>query len=356
MKPEQLNLFQDPSDHEKNIFEQAKIFKKIIQDLFSKSQILLPESKNEIINEFGLLNFKVIVDLVSDSDPSREPSTPRVFIWKYTPEISLQINGITEFLLEKGKNYDNNIGPKVIKSFMYEYYTEKTFSKIEFQNIAEQYYSLETLMYLISSPKFLEELNEKLGSKPLIIRFENKLFPRKNEIVESFIEKDIINKIKNYYSRIRSLQKENWFLIGSYSDFTDSESLLCDLDRNLSITRMIKESPLSPNEQVNNIFKKLFQNDYLFLNNKEVFSDNYNTDTWYSKCILSPSIMKEKITSIDESKIKAMCSGIERIFYCYLKKDSSGRFNRNEILLPKNEIDSNKVRKILTMALEMLEK
>ena len=163
----------------------------------------------------------------------------------------------------------------------------------------------------------------------------------------------MLNKISNFYSSIRNLQKgKNWYFIACHDNFTDESSLLEQIDNNKIIKDKIKKALKKDYHPLTD----LFQNDYLFLNNSEFIQEKYNTNGWDTDCIISPDILTVDFMEIDDKELSKKSLNTNekdknehRKMSCYTKK-TPGKFLRNEILFPNTNIENKTLKEIITIA------
>lgn len=347
MKNNQLELFQLAGERESTIFERAKKSKEVVQDLYKDLNVLNNEvhKTQEIINEkYGILRIKVDVDQISDKNALEEPSTPKMFIWQFSPSIILTIEDEDDYILRKGDEYNNQIGTRIIPKWINTLFTSNSFTRSEFLTITQQYYTLELINNILNDTNLISSMQNKLNGKDLLIYFESKLFPYNGHKYEGLYERDLINKIKNFYNKINTEQVENYYYIGCRKDFVIENDLLLDLDLNKTIKE--KREMLYQQPDFDSLVD-IFQNDYLFLNNAEFFQQKTNTHNWESNCILSPNVLDGNFIHINEDNL---ISNLEyRKVYCYTKKAGEAFF-RNDILFPKKKYSINKFREIISIA------
>jgi len=351
MDSKQLELFQPLGEHESSIFEQAKLAKGIIQRLYNKLDLHLPQDKGFPFSSYAILKLEILLDLVGDTNNLGEPSSPRVFIWQFTPSFILMVKGEEIALNNK---FASLAEPKVIKKWINTLYTTRTFSQTEFHAIASQYFSLELLFNALSNNDFVNFVESKLNGKNLIIYFENKLFPSSSLGIGAFMESDMLKKVNNYYNRLCMLQKQNWYFIGCYEFFTDKYSLLTDLDKNTKVKRIRQESSSAGIEY--KPLNEIFQNDFLFLNNYAFIEKKHNTHGWNENYIVSPEILDIEFNIIDEKKL-FKANGDESIpkrqLYIYFKKLKDSNFIRTDILIPNTNLRSEKIKEIISIIQEL---
>lgn len=345
----QLELFQSPGEHESWIFEQAKQAKKVVQDLYNKLDLNFPNAKNVIEKSCATLQLEITIDLVSDSDVNREPSSPRAFIWQFIPAFKLK-KGDEEIQISANYQYMNE--SKVIKAWFNTLYTAKNFSQSEFLTIASQYFTLELLSTTLSDDKFINEIETKIGRRDLIIYFDYKLFPPNIIKPVDFMKDDIIKKVNNFYKKLLQLQKNNWYYIGIYEYFLDQNIFLTELDNNKKVMERRKSG--SSKKMEHKTFNEIFQNDFLFLNNIAFINKEHNTHGWDSNYIISPEFFGDDFNKIDKGKLYNQTdNGEKREIYLYIKKRPDSNFFRADILIPNEKLTSEKFKALIAITHEI---
>jgi hypothetical protein len=343
----QLELFQVPSPHEINIFHEAKILKKVAQDVYNNFTIASPHIKDS----YAILNVNIKIEKINDNSSVVEPSSPKLFIWQFIPEVILDLGSTSKNLNEDGR-FTTILTPKIIPKWILLLLTKENFSRIDFHKFTRQYFTLEIINKIFLDKTITEFLESVIEEKSLVIFSRCKLFPQKNKTFSGLLEMDMMNKIKNYLKILKKLQKSNWYFIGCYDDFIYENDLLNDLDSNEFIKNKIKEKIQASEPHT---YSDLFQNDYLFLNNSEFYTlkKDHNTDGWDTFYIMSPQFLDNKLTKIDDNKLYKNSGDDERrAIYCYTKK-IAGKFFRNDILFPNNKLEIQNAEQILSLAYEL---
>ncbi len=342
----QYDLFHPITEEEQGIFELAKQYKDIVKNHFNRVSLLQTDI-SQIKNNYGVLKYKFDVNLVSDKESAREPSSPRVFLWQFIPSITFEIDGQTEELLKPGNPFDSFLKPMVIPKWINSLFSEKSFSKADFQEIVSQYYALETISTTLANKDFTKYIQHKLNEKPLIIHFDGQIFPISKSNLSTIYDDSLLNKIKNYFAKIKNNLKPNWYIISTYVNFTEKHELLTALGDNKDIQDQIK--PLSINRPS---FLDLFHNDYLFLNNNW-YQIKHNTHGWECDCILSPSLLTSDFSAIDpnslyKSNVENEMPSKDRTMYFYTKKEDTP-FLRHDMLLSDVDITATRLVELLSI-------
>lgn len=320
----QLELFQVPTPYEKDVFKHAYQLKVAAQDYYNNvnfSPMPISDAFKLQQNKYAILFFDVEIEQIRDSELTVEPSTPKMFIWQFTPTIKLINSGVTHTIHDKFDESNAFIRTKIIPKWINELFTTNSFTHGEFLQFTKQYFTLELIQNTLNNDKYAEEIQKLVESgKNIIIYFGSKFFADNDRFTTSLLELDILNKIKNFYYRLRSLQKPNWYFVSSYNDFINESDLLSDLDMQFGYDGSKEFSH----------YVKSFQNDYLFLNNAEFVYQKGNTEKWDTDMIIAPSLIDSTV-GINNDKL---ISNTSRAYYCYCKQGSGEIFYRNEILFP----------------------
>jgi hypothetical protein len=225
-----------------------------------------------------------------------------------------------------------------IPKWINELYISNNISQKYFFELSKQYLLLETAINILNSNEFISVLEKKIASlasnTTLIISFKNsKLFYKEDVNNESLYIMDLENKIKNFNTEIKDLINEKkWFFHGYYIDFINEFDLLKELDEKQKLN-----------------LKELFQNDYLFLNNCEFFTEEYNTLGWESNFIVSPYLCDFSKGKIDNSNFKT------QMLYFYIKKEDGAIFYRNELLFSNKNIEIGDILKLINISFDIQE-
>lgn len=354
MNVHQLELFQNANEYERQIFLNAKKLKLIVQKLYGSLDNFFNNNSDEFLKDFCILKIGVTIDQISDNE-MKEPSSPKMFIWKFLPSITFRNGDGNEQILKEGESLNNEICPKIIPKWANELFTSKTFSHGDFLQITIQYFTLEMALKVLESKDIMSEILGKIDKKKLIICFDSKLFPNTSLKAESVEEFDIVNRIGNLFTKLKNIQKENWYYLGQYDDFTKENNFLLELDNNeVFIGEKAKEESLKGTETL----AKIYNNDFLFLNNAEFFHQKKsNTDSWDNNYILPPSILDRTFSKIDESSTykKSNQADSKRNLFYYRKKGAGECFFRSDILLPNNDVNSNQLLEIILVTEKLKE-
>ncbi|MES2109107.1 MAG: hypothetical protein V4577_10185 [Bacteroidota bacterium] len=345
----QLELFQIPNEYENDIFEKAKQLKTIAQEAYDR--IEFQNSNLSLLKNYAVLKVTVDIDQIRENEPMVEPNMPKMFIWHFTPSISIEIDGVPQSILNKGDKL-NNIMPKIIPKWINNFFTRISFSYNDFKKYTGQYYTLELLNLILLNEEIFEKVENIIGDRELIIYFDSKLFINKNLESSSLLPSDLINRIRNFYFKLKTNQKSNWYFIANYEDFTSENDLLTELDENEYISA--KKDEVLGKSVISETFTWTYQNDYLFLNNSENHYDKHNTSNWNKNYIVSPRFLNKEFlnfeTNILSNKVKGQKENRNREFYCYSKKGTEERFIRNDILLPDINLSNEKLQEIVVIS------
>ncbi len=340
----QLELFQELNDYENKIFERAKKLKLIVTNAYSK--IKLAELKDDIQQNYAVLNVTVKIQHIREGDPESQPNSPKMFIWQFAPTISLLVNE-QQTLVVAANNSLKNTSAKIIPQWINSLFTTDSFSKGMFKQLAKQCYILNLLIDVFSDEQVFATIVEKIGDKDLLINMDSKIFARIRNEPTSMFERDVINKVKNLFFKLKGFQKENWFMVGHYEDFVDDSDLLGSLDQNDYIKKEIDNTVgLQKN---GHSLTSLYQNDYLFLNNAEFVNETPNTDDWDCKYVMSPKIINSTFEAIDDKKLNQVVGGQINEIFCY-QKYGGEHFIRKEIVFPKKNLSIEKFEEILNVS------
>jgi hypothetical protein len=343
----QLGLFQPLGSYETTIFNQAKKSKEIVQNLY-KNFNFVSELPDEIL---GILNIKVDIDQIRDVDSPTEPSTPKMFIWQFIPTVTLENKEDVLFKFNDELSFQDLLEPKIIPKWINTLFTTKSFTKGDFLMFTKQYFTLELMLKLLSPESiYIKKINEQIEKHridKLLIFLDCKLFSDKiNDEPEALIERDILYKINNFNSKIKNIQRNNWYIIGVYDDFTSKNDLLLDLHTDSKIIQNRKKELNGSVELYS--FVETFHNDYLFLNNAEFFNQKCNSFDWNSY-IVSPTLLLKDFSSFDEKKL-IKNNYNEREIYVYMKKEEHGSFFRSDILFPNKQMTRSNLMQVITVA------
>lgn len=345
METRQLDLFQDLAENESTIFKQAKICKKMVQDKYESCDLEVPEI-NGLFYKYAVLDIDISIDLVSDLKTIEEPSTPKVFIWQFTTAFKLILSK-DDVEVIKTKYTD----PKVIKPWYNAIYTAKNFSQSDFHSVASQNFCLQLIVKALSDNELINIIESKIGSKKLVILFNSALYPSKRTNFDDFLERDMTKTLDNLFTKLKSIQKDNWCYVGYFEDFLKKHDLLIDLDDNEFLKS--EKDLLLINEGKKYSLQEIFNNDYLFLNNSGFITQKYNTHGWNKNSILPPCIFSNDFTKIDNNNLNAIILDKKREIYAYIKKELDFRFFRIDMLLPKRKFEDNIIKDIVTIIQKM---
>lgn len=290
---QQLLLFRDVKPEDIDAFGLADKAKKEAQAFLQKKYgATFPEKKHD---HLPILLFNTIITQVRD-ELSREPDTIRIFIRKIIS--NSKIKGTTTTFTSK---------EKVIPKWANMLYVENPLSMEFFLEICRNIYSLEYAGEVLADKKNIELLKQTIKEKPLIIKFDHKIFCNYSSYSNSIHLNMAFKRINNAFDKVKNIAKENnWILLGSFDDFNRESSLLKDLDRSSSLS--------------SEDYEKLFSTDYLLLNNAEFTTQKHNTFGW-PLIILPPQTYSKSSPTIRDST------------YFYIKETLTSKLIRFELFL-----------------------
>jgi hypothetical protein len=335
-----FQFYRDLRPEDEIIFHFAELLKKKAQSFVTNemSKIKIAETINE--NEFCYIYLKTIIYQISE-EKIESPDAVKLFVRKISNNAYL--SDFTEKLL------GFNEGKSIIDEAHFDFYTSTNSVSIDdFSELCRQHGSIMYSIEEIFNETNLNAIKKQIGTKKLIIFFDNKISFNNSDFDSSAYIDSIVKDRDIGISKLKQIALDNkWLLVSCFPDFKDERSLIFDLndlklfdnikktnellklfdneDINIygetNISETIKETVMV--DKLNKLLKKfdyriIFDNDFLLLNNSDTIHDNnHNTINWDS-VILSPKQLIPPFRQLQET-------------YFYTKINETSKFFRNEI-------------------------